>query len=126
MSSFSASLKVNGKTYKLEAASFSAVQITGADGKPASKAHAGEIVVTLKVKDDHSLLDWMLDSYKRTDGTITYKKKNENSTLKELSFKKGFCTSYAESFAANSTEDTLVTMSIMAEEVEMLGVKFNG
>ena len=125
MSSFSATLKVNGKNYKLESSNFSAIQLVDEEGKPASKARAGEIRVTLNVGDDHSLLGWMMDSYKRQDGSIVYRKVNENATLKELSFKKAFCTSYSESFTANSTKDTLVTMSIVAEDVEMLGVQFN-
>lgn len=125
MSSFSATLKVNGKNYKLHSSHFSAVQMITAEGKPASRARAGEIVVSLILGDDTSLLEWMLDSYKRMDGSITYRKTNENSTLKELTFKQAFCTSYSESFAANSSEDTVVTLCFVGEDVELVGVAFN-
>lgn len=123
MASFSADLKIGSDKYKVGACSFSAFQIVDANGKAGSTSKAQQIVLTIEVGDNTSVLEWMVDPYKRMDGAITFKKKDENSTLKELKFTKAFLSSYQEQFTSEGDE-TFVTINIVAEKVETLGVEF--
>jgi hypothetical protein len=119
MSSFEATFKVNGKEYPVLTCNFSFGQATDDKGRPASAVQSGNISVSLVANEDDALLGWMIDPYKKQDGSIVFNKIDQASALKELQFKEGYCVSYSESFNANSSNAMVVTLSISAREITM-------
>lgn len=119
MSSFAATFKVNGKEYEVLTCNFSFGQATDDKGRPASAVHGGHISLTIVASDDDSLLGWMIDPYKKQDGAIVFNKIDQDSTLKEVQFKEGYCVSYSEAFNANSNNAMTATLSISAREITM-------
>ena len=98
---------------------FSFGQATDDKGRPASAVHGGNISLTIVASDDDALLGWMIDPYKKQDGSISFNKIDQDSTLKEVQFKEGYCVSYAEAFNANSNNAMTATLSISAREITM-------
>lgn len=119
MSSFAATFKVNGKEYEVLNCNFSFGQATDDKGRPASAVQSGNISVTIVASDDDGLMGWMIDPYKKQDGSISFNKIDQDSTLKELQFKEGYCVSYSESFNSSSNHAMTVTLSISAREITM-------
>lgn len=121
--SFEAYLKVAGKEYPVEAVTYSFDRgfASAADSKPepSTAVRCSGISITLQLGDDDKIIEWMADSYKKLDGSIVYKKHDEDSTLKEMKFKQAYCISYAEAFSANSSSVTIATISIMPQEVSI-------
>jgi Hemolysin coregulated protein Hcp (TssD) len=110
MSSFSASLKIDDQEYDVMSCNYSFGQSTDEKGRPASNVQGGNIFVQVATNDDDGLLGWMVDPYKKTNGTITFKRIDQDSTFKEVQFEDGYCVGYSESF--NSTNSSAMTLSL--------------
>jgi len=99
MSSFKATLEVNGAKFDVSACSYSFRQETDAKNKPSSTVFGGSIHVTIDSSEDDKILGWMVDPYKKTNGTITFYKIDADSKMKELKFEDGYCTSFNETYS---------------------------
>ena len=123
--SFQAYLKVAGKQYPVDSASFTFFRdyasSAGKPPEPTTGVQCGGIVVTLELGDDDKIIEWMADSYKKLDGSIIYNKSDEASSQKELTFKKARCSSYSDSFSATSNGLVLATITIAPQEVSLGG-----
>ena len=74
MSSFKATLKVNGKEFDVVSVAYQFNQKTDEKGRPASDVRKGNITVAIVGSEDDSLLGWMIDPYKKTNGSIVFEK----------------------------------------------------
>ncbi|MBC3788300.1 type VI secretion system tube protein TssD [Spirosoma utsteinense] len=110
MSSFGATLKVDDQEYDVMSCNYSFGQSTDDKGRPASNVQGGNIFVQIAANDQDSLLGWMVDPYKKTNGTIIFKRIDQDSTFKEVQFEDGYCVGYSESF--NSTNSSVMTLSL--------------
>ena len=75
-------------------------QATDKEGQMAGIPRGGKITVRVKALNDpgkqNQLLQWMLDPIKKQDGTITFLKSTDGSTLKTIKFEHAYCVSYTE------------------------------
>ena len=110
MSSFSATLKVDDQEYDVMSCNYSFGQSTDEKGRPASNVQGGNVFVQIAANDQDSLMGWMIDPHKKTNGTITFKRIDQDSTFKEVQFEDGYCVGYSESF--NSTNSSAMTLSL--------------
>ena len=117
MSSFKGTLKVNGKEFEVISLDYSFNQKTDEKGRPASDVRKGLITISIVGSDDDSLLGWMIDPYKKTNGSVTLEKIDQASTLKELKFEDGYCVAFDEKFGSNDNEPLMITLSISARKV---------
>lgn len=117
MSSFKATFKVDGKSFDVVSSSYSFTQNTDERGRPASDVRKGLIKVTVVASDDDKLIGWMIDPYKKTNGSITFEKIDQASTLKELKFEDGYCVSYEEDFDAVNAQAMTDTFTISARKL---------
>lgn len=101
---------------------FSFGQATDDKGRPASNVQGGSIFVQIVTSDDTSLLGWMIDPHKKTNGSIVFKKIDEDSTLKEVKFEDAYCVGYSESFNSTSASAMTVSLNISARKIEISGV----
>lgn len=117
MSSFKATLKVNGKEFDVLNVAYLFNQKTDEKGRPASDVRKGNITISIVGSEDDSLLGWMIDPYKKTNGSIVFEKIDQASTLKELKFEDAYCVGFTEAFGANNNEPLTVTLNISARKV---------
>lgn len=122
MSSFNATLKVEGGEFDVLACNYSFGQSTDDKGRPASDVKSGSLFVQITTGDDTSLLGWMIDPHKKTSGSIVFKKIDEDSTLKEVKFEDAYCVGYSESFNATSASAMTVSLNIAARKIDVSGV----
>ena len=116
MSSFSAIFEVNGTKFDVLNCTYSFGQTTDDRGRPSSGVHGGTISLQLVGDDDDSVLGWMVDPYKKTDGKVSFSKIDQDSNLKEMSFKDGYCVGYSESFNRESNNPLTISITISARE----------
>lgn len=122
MSSFNATLKVEGGEYDVLSCNFSFGQATDDKGRPASNVKGGSLFVQIVTSDDTALLGWMIDPHKKTSGSIVFKKVDEDSTLKEVKFEDAYCVGYSESFNSTSASAMTVSLNISARKIDVSGV----
>ena len=122
MSSFKATLKFSGKEYDVLGCSYSFSRTMDSEGKPASGIHAGEISLQVVVGDDDGLLGWMVDPYKMAEGSVTFMRIDQDSSLKEVKFEDAYCAAYSESFSSNDSMPMTASLTISARKLTVGGV----
>lgn len=119
MSSFAATFTLDGTDYDVISCVYSFGQATDEKGRPASDVRGGNITVQIAVSDDSSIMGWMIDPYAKKNGSIVFKKIDQDSTLKEVKFEDGYCVGYSESFNANSASAMTMTLNISARKISV-------
>ncbi len=117
MSSFQSKFKFDGQEYDVISCVYSLGQATDEKGRPASTVHGGNISLQVASNDDDTLIGWMVDPYKKSDGSITFNKIDEDATMKELKFEDGYCVGYSESFSATSNTPMTASLNISAKKI---------
>lgn len=95
---FRADLDIDGKQYRLLHCSYSLQRDVDPTGRPSSEVKGGTINFEIESTEDTSLWDLMIAQFKSVDGTITFKKRDEDAKMKELKFETAYVIDYAETF----------------------------
>lgn len=122
MSSFNAILKFKEKEYEVLSCSYVFSRAMDSDGRPASGVQAGEISLQVVVGDDDGLLGWMVDPYRMEEGTITFMRTDQDSSLKEVKFEDAYCSAYSESFNNGDSMPMTASLAISARKLSVGGV----
>jgi len=85
----------------------------------------GSISVQIVVTDDDSMVEWMIDPYKKQDGSITFMKIDQDSKLKEIKFTGAYLVGYSESFNANSSSAMIASLNISAGTISVDSAKLD-
>lgn len=109
-------LDVDGVQYPVQSCSSSYNRQRDFDGQPTSPTRCNEIRITMEATEKDKLLAWMV-SNELKDGTITFKKRMDETKLKELKFTKAFIFDYQESFDESGTG--IVTFAISPSSIEI-------
>ena len=124
MASFSAVFDAAGsEECEVVSCSYSFNQTTDDKGRPSSVVQGGTVKVTIVSTDSSKLISWMLDPYKRADGKIVFKRGDQNSKMKEISFKEAYCVSYTENFDArgDQTQASMVLSLVISANILRVG-----
>jgi hypothetical protein len=125
MASFSAVFDAAGsEECEVVSCSYSFNQTTDDKGRPSSVVQGGTIEVTIVSTDSVKLISWMLDPYKQAEGKIVFKRGDQDSKMKDITFKKAYCVSYSEKFDARgggAQASMVLSLVISADEVNVNG-----
>jgi hypothetical protein len=121
---FAATLNMAGKEWTILNLHYSLTQETDAMGQPSSIARGGKLTLTVEATDDTTFFDWMTNSWERKDGSIKYKKRDSDATLKELKFKDSYLVNYTENFDHDSNQPLSETVTLSAKELDLGNAKF--
>ena len=116
---FKAKLKVAGKEVNILDLSYALKQETDATGRPSSITRGGKLTMTGESTGDTTFFEWMCNNFERKDGTITFVKRDNDATLKELNFKEGYLIEYAERFDSTGDNPVTETFTISAREISL-------
>jgi Hemolysin coregulated protein Hcp (TssD) len=116
---FLAKFKSAGKEWNILNCHYQLKQETDATGRPSSVTRGGKITLTVESTGDTTLFEWMTNNFERKDGTITFIKRDNKATLKELNFKEGYVVDYRENFDSNGSNPVTETFTISAREIGM-------
>ena len=98
--SFISKFKVAGKERNILSVEYAMLQETDPTGRPTSVTRGGKIHLTVEGTGETDLFEWMTNSFERKDGSIVFKKRDSDATLKELKFKEAYIVKYTENFDA--------------------------
>jgi hypothetical protein len=106
---FRADLNLDGKEYRLLHCSYALQRDVDATGRPSSEVKGGVIHFEIESTEDTSLWDLMIAQFKSIDGSVVFKKRDEDAKMKELKFETAYVVDLSENF--DSTGDNPMSLS---------------
>lgn len=126
MGSFRASLALGGKEFDVLFAEYSFTRETDKKGKVSSNVYGGRVTLEIESTEDSSVVEAMLNSqFKSVDGTITFKKTDEDAKLKEVAFKNAYLVYYKETLDVTGEVPMKIRFTVSAEEIEIGNAKID-
>jgi hypothetical protein len=122
--SFKATLKIGSKEFDVISCSYALHREVDGKGRPAGIVMGGTVNLTVESTEDTSIIESMVNNqHKPLDGTVTFKKSDEDAKLKELSFQKGYVVSFAESFETIGAQPMLTTFTVSSQTIKIGGAE---
>lgn len=117
---FKAQLKIGGKEFDVISCSYALHREVDGKGRPASVVYGGTIDLSIEASEDTSVIEAMVNNqFKPLDGTITFKKSDEDAKMKELSFEKGYIVKFSESFGTLDNRPMLINFTVSAQTLKI-------
>ena len=118
--SFRASLNIEGSEMDILYCDYKLSRDTDAKGRPSSGVYGGRITFEVESTEDTSVIETMVNSqFKPFEGTITFKKTDEDAKLKELAFKNAYVVFFQETLDVKGDVPMIVRFTISAEELSL-------
>ena len=118
--SFNAKLKLGSKdNIDVLSCDYALRRDVDAKGRPSSGLYGGAINLSVESTDDTSIIESMMNQYKPIDGAITFKKSDEDSKMKELSFEKGYIIYLKESIDVKGSQPMQIDFTISAQKIKI-------
>lgn len=122
--SFKATLKIGSKEFDVISCNYALHREVDGKGRPAGIVMGGTIDLSVESTDDTSIIESMVNNqHKPLDGTVTFKKSDEDAKMKELSFQKGYVVRFAESFDTIGSQPMLVSFTISSQTIKIGGAE---
>ena len=93
-------------------------------GRPASDVYGGKIWLEIESTPDTAVLERMFKQYAPCSVSVVFKKANEDSKMKELTFENGYITDYEESLCVANDYPMTIKFAVSAQTVQMENAKF--
>jgi hypothetical protein len=88
-------------------------------GRPSSLVYGGSINFSVESTDDTSIIESMVNQYKPINGSVTFKKTDEDAKMKELTWEKGYVISFREGIDITGTTPMIVDFTVSAEKIKI-------
>ncbi|MEO6818657.1 MAG: type VI secretion system tube protein TssD [Ginsengibacter sp.] len=117
---FKAQLKIGSKEFDVISCDYALHREVDGKGRPASVVYGGTINLVIESSDDTSVIEAMVNNqFKPLDGTVTFKKSDEDAKMKELSFEKGYVVAFHESFGTLDNKPMLISFTVSAQKIKI-------
>lgn len=113
---FRANLNFEGEDFDVINLKYNVERDVDSKGRPASNLYGAKIVVTVESTSKISLFDKMASQFKPNSGTVSFKKDDEDATLKELKWENGYIVGLEEGIHIVGEHPMLITMTISAQK----------
>jgi hypothetical protein len=114
---FRANLNFESENFDIIKWNFGVERDVDSKGRPASNLYGARINITVESTTKVSLFEKMSTQFKPNSGTITFKKDDEDATLKELKWENGYIISLEEGIQVVGDHPMLITMTISAQNI---------
>lgn len=122
--SFLSQLTIDDDTMNVLRCSFAFEQGVDNTGRPSQKPRGGQIMILIESTNKTDFLEWMISPSMTKDGEVIFYKRDNMSSLKTVSFKEAYCTSYHEDFDAVSNEPLQTRIVVSAKELTVKDTTF--
>lgn len=120
--SFQAELSIGGgSAVRLLHCSYALNRDVDATGRPSSANRGGTISFEIESVEDSKLWAWMVDQFSTKDGTVTFKKRDSNTKMKELKWEKGYIVQFSEAFDATGENPMTIHFVVSAQKITSEG-----
>lgn len=117
--SFLAKLELDNEIFNVLEFDVSFNQSIDNNGKPANKAKGGQVRLVVESTSTDLFSDWMVSHTSVKDGKIIFYRRDAMSTMKNITFKKGYCISFHKSFRSEGTVPMRTEITITSNEIRI-------
>ncbi|MDR6733545.1 type VI secretion system tube protein TssD [Sphingobacterium sp. 2149] len=118
--SFKTRLTLGSKEYDVIQCRFSLHRDVDSKGRPSSSVYGGTITVEVESTEDTSVIEAMVNNqYKTVNGRITFKKSEEDATMKELKFQDAYIIQYNEGISVTNDKPMTLSLVLSSRVLEM-------
>lgn len=114
---FRANLAFEGENFDVLKCEYSVKRDVDSKGRPSSNLYGAIIKVVVESTSKISLFDKMANQFTPNSGVITFKKDDEDATMKELKWENGYITGLNEGIQVVGDQPMTITISISAQKI---------
>ncbi|MBS7362574.1 MAG: type VI secretion system needle protein Hcp [Paludibacteraceae bacterium] len=121
---FRSSLNLGGKEYDVLECNYSLKRDVDSKGRPSSNIYGGKITVRVESTEDTTILETMVNQFKPFNGSVVFKKGDEEGMMKELTFENAYIIEFAEGIDIVGTAPMSITITISAQTIKIGGAEY--
>ena len=119
--SFKAIFKTTGYEFRVLSCSYNVYRAVDEMGRPTSATVGGEINITVESTENNLFFEHICVGEMLKEGTVVFYKRSEESTMRELSFKNAFISSFSETFDHSGESGAMVLSISLSAQVMSMG-----
>jgi hypothetical protein len=116
---FKATLKIGSKEFDVLKCDYELRRDVDSKGRPSSGVYGGTINLSVESTDDTSIVESLVNQFKPVDGTITFKKSDEDAKMKELSWEKGYFIHFREGIDITGNQPMQIDFTVSAQTIKI-------
>ena len=120
---FRSTLNLGGKEYDVLDCNYSLKRDVDSKGRPSSNIYGGRISVRVESTEDTTILETMVNQFKPFNGSIVFKKGDEEGKMKELTFENAYIIEFAEGIDIVGTAPMSISITISAQIIKIGGAE---
>ena len=121
---FKSTLKFQSKEFDIRFVDYEIKRDVDAKGRPASHLYGGIIKITIESTEDTTIIENIVSQFKPHEGTVVYKKGDEESVMKELKWEKGYITRFQEVADVEGKKPMVIKFEVSAQKLTIGGAVF--
>ena len=121
---FRSSLNLGGKEYDVLECNYSLKRDVDSKGRPSSNIYGGKITVRVESTEDTTILETMVNQFKPFNGSVVFKKGDEEGMMKELTFENAYIIEFAEGIDIVGTAPMSINITISAQIIKIGGAEY--
>lgn len=121
---FRSTLSLGGKEYDVLDCNYSLKRDVDSKGRPSSNIYGGRITVRVESTEDTTILETMVNQFKPFNGSIVFKKGDEEGKMKELSFENAYIIEFAEGIDIVGSAPMSINVTISAQIIKIGGAEY--
>ena len=104
--------------------SYSLKRDVDSKGRPSSNIYGGKITVRVESTEDTTILETMVNQFKPFNGSIEFKKGDEEGKMKELTFENAYIIEFSEGIDIVGTAPMSISVTISAQTIKIGGAEY--
>lgn len=121
---FRSTLNLGGKEYDVLDCKYALRRDVDSKGRPSSNIYGGQITVRVESTADTTILEHMVNQFKPFSGSIVFKKGDEESKMKELSFDNAYIVNFEEGIDIIGNAPMSLCVTISAQVIKIGGAQY--
>jgi len=121
---FRATLKVAGKEFDVLDCSYRLDRDVDSKGRPSSNIYGGKVKIHVESTEDTTILETMVNQFQPIQGSILFKKGDEEAKMKELEWENGYITSFEEDIDIVGSKPMTIKVEISAQVLKIGNAQF--
>ena len=119
--SFQGKLEIDGKPFNLIKFSLGLNQSIDQHNRPNSTSRGGVFSITIESSNNNAMLEWMISPSMMKNGTITFSRRDNASSMRTVKFTDAFCVNYTEHFDAINEHPMSIDLTISSRVLDFGG-----
>ena len=119
--SFQGKLEIDGKPFNLIKFNLGLNQSIDQHNRPNATSRGGVFSITIESSNNNAMLEWMISPSMMKNGTITFSRRDNASSMRTVRFTDAFCVNYTEHFDAVNEHPMSIDLTVSARVLDFGG-----